>query len=151
MIIARTPPTKKNSTTNDSGGPEGHGDASRQDTAARPSFGSQFRKLFCILMEKLQLRLETQKAKDTQENRDIVHHIEKELHACSRSRHKVMRMQAALRRRLGMHSMGLVEWQSGDQEAHAEEEGHTGGTTDAQSAPTAAGPASELPSTLNRV
>lgn len=96
-------------------------------------------------------RLETQKAKDTQENRDIVHHIEKELHACSRSRHKVMRMQAALRRRLGMHSMGLVEWQSGDQEAHAEEEGRTGGTTDPQSAPTAAGPASELPSTLNRV
>ncbi|CAE7463961.1 ftsH [Symbiodinium sp. CCMP2456] len=87
-------------------------------------------------------RLETQKAKDTQENRDIVHHIEKELHACSRSRHRVMRMQAALRRRLGMHSMGLV--------AHEEEEGGTGGTTDAQSAPTAAGPASELPSTLNR-
>lgn len=96
-------------------------------------------------------RLETQKAKDTQESRDIVHHIEKELHACSRSRHRVMRMQAALRRRLGMHSMGLVEWQSGGQEAREEEEGGTGGTTDAQSAPTAAGPASELPSTLNRV
>ncbi|CAE6971467.1 ftsH [Symbiodinium sp. CCMP2592] len=56
-------------------------------------------------------RLETQKAKDTQENRDVVHHIEKELHACR------------------MHSMGLVEYQSGDQEARAEEEGRTGGTT----------------------
>ncbi|OLQ03015.1 ATP-dependent zinc metalloprotease FtsH [Symbiodinium microadriaticum] len=51
-------------------------------------------------------RLETQKAKDT---------------------------QAALRRRLGMHSMGRVEWQSGGQEAREEEEGGTGGTTDAQS------------------
>ena len=151
MIIARTPKTKKTVPLMIQVGQKVTGtlrDKTRQLVRALAVSSGNF---FCILMEKLQLRLETQKAKDTQENRDIVHHIEKELHACSRSRHKVMRMQAALRRRLGMHSMGLVEWQSGDQEAHAEEEGRTGGTTDPQSAPTAAGPASELPSTLNRV
>lgn len=44
-------------------------------------------------------RLEHQKAKEHEESRELVRHVEEELKACSRSRHKVLRMQELLRRR----------------------------------------------------
>jgi len=47
-------------------------------------------------------RLEHTKAKEHEESRELVRHVEEELKACSRSRHKVQRMQELLRRR-GVH------------------------------------------------
>jgi len=70
-------------------------------------------------------RLESQKARETQESRDVVSHIESEIHACGRSRRKVVRLQQALRRRLGMLSlelMGQASAEEGDaREEHGEE------------------------------
>ncbi|CAJ1438554.1 unnamed protein product [Effrenium voratum] len=45
-------------------------------------------------------RLEHLKARDKEEHRELVHHVEAELRACARSRYKVLRMQEVLKRRL---------------------------------------------------